>query len=157
MENDKRKIKLKFLNSSTSDYIHFLGIRFFNGGLKRLLNKIQTDRVFVTVPAAPALGSFINDNEYYEAIKKSEIVLIESSYIELILLILKRVRIRRISGFGLMHSLFNDDETLNISKKKTLWVIPNLDEEKQIRELMKKKIGLIKAIFIWLQIIYLVR
>ena len=73
------------------------GIRFIDGTYEEIFQHLSKGGVMV-VPAAPALATIYDDQQYYESLKNSSFALFESGFLCLILRIIKKIKVKKISG-----------------------------------------------------------
>ena len=78
--------------------IKILGIEFFKGKVNQVFEQLKTHGGLLTVPAAPALVTITKDQDYYDALLESDLVIPDSGYMVLIWNIISKYRINKISG-----------------------------------------------------------
>lgn len=92
-----------------SDKLKILGINFFNGSTKEVVEKLKSGGLLV-VPAAPALVTIENDHSYYRALLAADVVIADSGYMALLWNFLHRKKIKRISGLEFLNFFVEDEE-----------------------------------------------
>ena len=75
----------------------FKGIKFNNLNAKDFSKYILKKGLFV-FPAAPALASIDKSKNYYEFIKKADLVFFDSGFFVLLLRLLKNISVNKFSG-----------------------------------------------------------
>ncbi len=85
--------------------LFFLGIRFWNGDLRELLQLADQRGGLFTVPSAPSLGAMDCDPFLALAYRSSDWSVVDGGYVALLLRFLFRKSIRRISGLQILQNL----------------------------------------------------
>ena len=123
----------------------FKGIKFNNLNAKNFNKYILKKGLFV-FPAGPALASIDQSKNYYESIKKADLVFFDSGFFVLLLKLLKNISVHKFSGYKFLSLFFN---YLKKNKHKSVLSIdPNLKFSKSNRNFFKS-LG-IKKIFNYL-------
>ena len=78
--------------------IKILGIDFFKGKVNQVFEQLKNHGGLLTVPAAPALVTIAQDQDYYDALLQSDLVIPDSGYMVLIWNMISKHRINKISG-----------------------------------------------------------
>ena len=86
--------------------IILFGIRFLDGSFEEIREELDRGGVMV-VPAAPALATIYRDEHYYAALKQSRFAILDSGLLCL-LLALKGVSVRRLSGLTFLRLFLRD-------------------------------------------------
>jgi len=103
--------------------IIFKRIKFNNINVKNFNRYILKKGLFV-FPAGPALASIEKSGEYYESLKKADLVFFDSGFFVLLLKIFKNISVKKFSGYKFLTLFFN---YLKRDKKKSVFCIdPNL-------------------------------
>ena len=103
--------------------IIFKRIKFNNINVKNFNRYILKKGLFV-FPAGPALASIEKSAEYYESLKKADLVFFDSGFFVLLLKIFKNISVKKFSGYKFLTLFFN---YLKRDKKKSVFCIdPNL-------------------------------
>ena len=101
----------------------FRGIKFDNIEVKNF-NKYIIKRGLFVFPAGPALASINKSKNYYESIKKADLVFFDSGFFVLLLKFLKNINVNKFSGYKFLNLFFN---YLKKNKHKSVFCIdPNL-------------------------------
>jgi UDP-N-acetyl-D-mannosaminuronic acid transferase (WecB/TagA/CpsF family) len=85
-------------------FVTILGIRFFQGSVIEAIERLHAGGLLV-VPAAPALKDLETDAEYREAVLNADLALADSAFMVLVWRLLRRTRMRRISGLEYLRAL----------------------------------------------------
>ena len=114
----------------------------FNNIYDKNFKKYIVKKGLFVFPAGPALASISHSNEYYDSIKKADLVFFDSGFFVLLLKIFKNINVKKFSGYKFL-SLFFD--YLKINKNKSIFSIdPNFEYSKSnksyLRNLGLKKI-----------------
>ena len=72
--------------------ITYKGIKFYNYSFTKIVSKIDKGG-YLVAPAASALSSIINNKEYHESLKKSDIAIFDSGFFCILLRIFKGKKI----------------------------------------------------------------
>ena len=121
-------------------FLKILDIKFIDGSYKDIEKRILMGGVMV-VPAAPALATYETNIKYYEALKKSDIAIFDSGFLCLLLLVLKRIKVKKISGLLFLREFIN---SFKFDNSNNLFTIdPSVEESKLNKEyLLSKKIDI---------------
>ena len=112
----------------------FKGIKFNNLNAKNFNKYILKKGLFV-FPAGPALASIDQSKNYYESIKKADLVFFDSGFFVLLLKLLKNISVHKFSGYKFLNLFFN---YLKKNKHKSVLCIdPNLRFSKSNRNFLK--------------------
>ena len=87
--------------------IKFHGISFFSGSYTEIKRKIDKGGILVA-PAASALSQIYKNRNYYNALKKSDVAILDSGFFCILLRIFKRVRAIKLSGFLFLSRFLNE-------------------------------------------------
>lgn len=113
--------------------IRFQKIKFFSGSYTEIKKRISRGGVLVA-PAASALSN-INENKiYYNALKNSDIAILDSGFFCILLRIFKGLKPIKLSGY-LFLNRFLDEKT----NQRILLVNPNKKSQKLNSNLLKSK------------------
>ena len=112
----------------------FKGIKFNNLNAKNFNKYILKKGLFV-FPAGPALASIDQSKNYYESIKKADLVFFDSGFFVLLLKLLKNISVHKFSGYKFLNLFLN---YLKKNKHKSVLCIdPNLRFSKSNRNFLK--------------------
>ena len=113
----------------------FRGIKFDNIKVKNFNKYIIKKGLFV-FPAGPALASINKSKNYYESIKKADLVFFDSGFFVLLLKFLKNISVNKFSGYKFLNLFF---DYLKKNKDKSVFCIdPNLKFSISNRNFLKK-------------------
>jgi exopolysaccharide biosynthesis WecB/TagA/CpsF family protein len=105
--------------------VEILGIRFFQGSVEEAALAGLRGGLLVA-PSAPGLAQDLKRQGYAAAVRSAEVAIPDSGYMVLLWRLLKRQRIRRISGLALMRELLEaQSETIG---QGALWVMPTAED-----------------------------
>ena len=103
----------------------FKGINFYSGSFKEIKKQFDKGGVLVA-PAASALAEIKNKKNYYNALKSSNMAILDSGFFCILIRLFKRYNIIKLSGF-----LFLRRFLFNLEKNKKLFLInPSFKEDK---------------------------
>ena len=88
------------------DKIKYKNIIFNNLSEKDFPDLMKSDGLF-TFPAAPPLATLELNSEYHKSLSSSDFVFFDSGYFVLLLRYLKRIKVRKFSGYKFLKLLFN--------------------------------------------------
>lgn len=126
------------IRANTANWIKFCGVNFWNSDVSLLVDAVKESGGYVVVPAAPAFPMMQNDLHYREAVCDADYAIIDSGLMAIMMAILQRRPISRISGLQLLqHLLLYHPEQL-IEGSTVLWVTPRLDESLRIQTFMSE-------------------
>ncbi|WP_164675128.1 WecB/TagA/CpsF family glycosyltransferase [Anditalea andensis] len=92
-----------------SNVINILGIDFFNGHVKEVVENLKKGGLLV-VPSGPGLASISSDITYYRSLKAADVVIADSGYMALIWNTTHSKKVNRISGLEFLNTFFSDEE-----------------------------------------------
>ena len=107
-------------------FINIFGIRFINNGYHQAKELIMNGGLMV-VPAAPALVMIKNNQVYYNSLLKSDFAIPDSGYMVLILKLIKKIKIKKLSGVEFLRCFLKDNDFKN---KKLFFVSSSISEQK---------------------------
>jgi N-acetylglucosaminyldiphosphoundecaprenol N-acetyl-beta-D-mannosaminyltransferase len=114
--------------------IKLFGIKFLDGSLEEIIISTKKGGLIV-VPSAPGLATIREDIVYYKALKNSSFAIFDSGYLRLLLLILKGIKVNKISGLKLLKGVLSE---ISFYKSGEIFLIdPSLCESNSNRELLK--------------------
>jgi len=100
--------------------IKFYGINFFSGSYTEIKTKIDKGGILVA-PAASALSQIYKNRNYYNALKKSDVAILDSGFFCILLRIFKRIKVIKLSGYLFLNRFLNEknyEKILLINPKK---------------------------------------
>jgi UDP-N-acetyl-D-mannosaminuronic acid transferase (WecB/TagA/CpsF family) len=86
--------------------IYLFNIRFLDANFSEIFNELEKGGSMV-VPAAPALGTIDTDKSYHQSLIDSHFAIFDSGFLCIALLLLKRVKVKKISGLAFMREFLN--------------------------------------------------
>jgi len=120
----------------SGEFRQILGIKFYVGGMPRLLDKTAEGGLIV-VPSAPVLANMPLDAAHREALLGSDFAITDSSYMILLWLILRRENLPRISGVRYLRGLL--DQPGFRKAGATFWIMPSADDRRANREWLDRQ------------------
>ena len=116
-------------------------IRFKNFKEHQLKKLFNFKGLFV-FPAAPALSKIYDEKKYHNALVKADHVFFDSGYFVLLLKLLKRISVEKLSGYKFLEFFFN---FLKKNKNKIIFNIDSDLETSSQNYLFLKKMGVKKV------------
>lgn len=105
---------------------YFKNIKFSNYNFKTTLNKILKGG-YLVAPSAFTLVNIYNNKQYYNAIKKADVVICDSGFFCILIKLLKKIRLKRLSGYLFLKLFLKSPYS---KKYKILCIDPNNSEKK---------------------------
>ena len=106
--------------------INFKGIKFYNYDFTKLFTIID-EGGYLVAPAASALTNIAVDKKYHDALKQSDIAILDSGFFCVLLRIFKGKKVSKYSGYLFLKNFLN----LNFSKEiKFLSIDPTQEDSK---------------------------
>lgn len=133
--------KMKILPSGVAmKTLTFLGIPFWNDSTEALLAEADRTGGLLVVPSAPSLGQMGSDSFLMRVHREADYAVVDGGYVALILRLFGR-RVERISGLQLLEKTVVDPNgsVVAVGERRILWVVPNGEEEKRIREFVDRR------------------
>lgn len=87
--------------------IYIFGVRFLDGTYGEIRRELDRGGVMV-VPAAPALANIVEDKNYHASLKQSRFAIFDSGFLCLLLLALKGISVRKMSGLDFLRFFLRD-------------------------------------------------
>ena len=107
----------------------------FNNIYDKNFKKYIVKKGLFVFPAGPALASISHSNEYYDSIKKADLVFFDSGFFVLLLKLFKNISVNKFSGYKFLNLFFNH---LKKNKNKSVFCVdPNLKFSKSNKNLLK--------------------
>ena len=119
-----------------NNIIIFNNIKFFNFSFNYIFKILRQKGGYLVAPAASSLSEIEKSKVYRSSLEKSDIAILDSGFLCLLLRFFKRLNVKKLSGY-LFLSLLLDQ--VSIKKDKFFLVDPNQFEQKKNREYMRKK------------------
>ena len=105
------------------------------------LKKLFNHKGLFVFPAAPALSKIYDEKKYHEALIKADHVFFDSGYFVLLLKLLKRINVNKLSGYKFLNFFFN---FLKKNKNKIIFNIDSDLDTSFLNHLIFKKKGVKK-------------
>ena len=107
----------------------------FNNIFDRDFKKYIIKKGLFVFPAGPALASISHSDEYYNSIRKADLVFFDSGFFVLLLRLFKNISVNKFSGYKFLNLFFNH---LKNNKNKSVFCIdPNLKFSKSNKNFLK--------------------
>ena len=108
----------------------------FNNIYDKNFKKYIVKKGLFVFPAGPALASISHSNEYYDSIKKADLVFFDSGFFVLLLKLFKNISVNKFSGYKFLKLFFNH---LKKNKSKSVFCVdPNLKFSKSNKNFLKE-------------------
>ena len=108
----------------------------FNNIYDKNFKKYIVKKGLFVFPAGPALASISHSNEYYDSIKKADLVFFDSGFFVLLLKLFKNISVNKFSGYKFLNLFFNH---LKKNKNKSVFCVdPNLKFSKSNKNFLKE-------------------
>ncbi len=116
--------------------INFRGVKFYDMNFSYIINKLEKKGGVLVAPAASALVNIENDPQYYQALIKSDIAILDSGFFCILWRIFRRQKLSKFSGYLFLKKLISH---LKNKKIKILSVDPTeIDAELNKKYLNKE-------------------
>lgn len=114
-----------------------MGIRFWTGDTKSLLEEVDRSGGLLTVPSGPSLAEVGADELLKKSYQGSDWAVVDGGYIALILRFVFQRPIPRISGLQILQKLLGHGAKREIpmEQRKILWVMPDQAESERVSKL----------------------
>jgi N-acetylglucosaminyldiphosphoundecaprenol N-acetyl-beta-D-mannosaminyltransferase len=112
----------------------FLGINFWNSTTAELIQSADREGGLFTVPSAPSLAQMRKDETLMNAYQASDWAVVDGGYVALVLRLVFRRNLPRISGLQILQRLVGDKDRRSIpfQQRRVLWVVPTKAEKERI-------------------------
>ena len=112
----------------------FLGIRFWNGSTNQLIESADAVGGLFTVPSAPSLAQMRRDPHLMDAYQASDFAVVDGGYVALVLRVVFRRNLPRISGLQILQRLVGEKPRRSIPfhERHILWVVPTPADKDRI-------------------------
>ena len=108
----------------------------FNNIYDKNFKKYIVKKGLFVFPAGPALASISHSNEYYDSIKKADLVFFDSGFFVLLLKLFKNISVNKFSGYKFLNLFFNH---LKKNRNKSVFCVdPNLKFSKSNKNFLKE-------------------
>jgi UDP-N-acetyl-D-mannosaminuronic acid transferase (WecB/TagA/CpsF family) len=116
--------------------LNFNGINFYEGDYNLIINKLNTNKGYLVIPAASSLSSINKNKVYKNALKNSTVAIFDSGFFCFCLILLKFKIFKKFSGYKFIKNFLNDKKN---KKKKILSLDPSIKESRLNYSLLKYK------------------
>lgn len=124
------------IRANAANWMKFCGVNFWNSDVALLVDAVKESGGYVVVPAAPAFPMMQNDLHYREAVCDADYAIIDSGLMAIMMALLQRKPVSRISGLQLLQHLLLYHPEQMIEGSTVLWVTPRKDESMRIQTFM---------------------
>jgi exopolysaccharide biosynthesis WecB/TagA/CpsF family protein len=100
-----------------------LGIKFFDDDVAKAVDTMCTKGGLLVAPSGTCFARLQRDPEYRRAVTSADLALADSGFMVLLWRLLRRKRIRRISGLAYLKRLVKEPAVRQASA--TFWILPN--------------------------------
>lgn len=114
--------------------IYIFNIRFLDGNFSEIYDELKKGGAMV-VPAAPALGTIETDKPYHQSLINSHFAIFDSGFLCITLLILKRIKVRKISGLAFLREFLKEIKAL--PNNSIFLINPTSEDSDANKELLK--------------------
>jgi len=115
--------------------IYFKGIKFYNYPPSYLIKKITNEGGYLVAPAASSLATISKNRFYYQALRLSNIAILDSGFFCFLLRVFKQLKPKKLSGYLFLKKFIS---THYVKNKKILLINPTSQEEKKNMKILKK-------------------
>jgi N-acetylglucosaminyldiphosphoundecaprenol N-acetyl-beta-D-mannosaminyltransferase len=117
-------------------FINVLDILFISENFNKIFELLKKGGLMV-VPSGPGLATIGKDIRYTLAVQNADFAIADSSYMVLLLKIIKRVKIDKFSGYDFLKHFFNEH-----FKKNDIFLIDPNNKESKINNMYLNEIGI---------------
>ena len=114
--------------------VKILGIDFFNGTVKDVVNALKSGG-FMVVPSGPGLKTIKEEPVYYKSLRYADIAIADSGYMALIWNLFNTQKVNRISGLEFLREFFADKD---VQKSKFVLADPTEKDSEINRDYLNK-------------------
>jgi UDP-N-acetyl-D-mannosaminuronic acid transferase (WecB/TagA/CpsF family) len=115
--------------------INFRGITFYDMDFNDIIKKLEEKGGVLVAPAASALVNIENDSEYYEALIKSDIAILDSGFFCILWRLFKKEKLKKLSGYLFLKKLIKFLKYRNVN---ILTIDPTKIDSKLNKEYLNK-------------------
>jgi UDP-N-acetyl-D-mannosaminuronic acid transferase (WecB/TagA/CpsF family) len=119
------------------EFRQILGVRFYIGDLKGLLDRAVGAAGLIVVPSAPVLSRMADDPAHAEALENCDFAVTDSGLMVSLWLLFQGERLRRISGLRFLGALLERPELREPGA--TYWVMPTGEDSRVTGEWLRGK------------------
>ena len=114
--------------------ISIFNIKFIDAHPYEIIDEIKNG-AFITAPAAPALAMINDDKKYLASLKGSDFAIFDSGFLCICLLILKGIRVKKLSGLSLIRFFLKTIQ--NLEKNSIFLINPSHHDGEANKKLLK--------------------
>lgn len=103
-------------------HIPILGLPFFNENLEKALQHTETGGLFV-FPSGPCLAEVDTQKAYYQALKDSDVILVDSGFLSILWWCIAGTSLKRISGYQFLKAFLKN--SVFRGSQSCFWVMPS--------------------------------
>jgi N-acetylglucosaminyldiphosphoundecaprenol N-acetyl-beta-D-mannosaminyltransferase len=115
--------------------IYLFKIRFIDANFQEIFEELKKGGSMV-VPAAPALGTIDTDQSYHQSLIDSHFAIFDSGFLCIALLLLKRIKVKKISGLAFMREFLK--EIKDFPSESIFLVNPSAFDSDENKKLLAK-------------------
>ena len=116
--------------------IKIFDINFIDANYKTIKSLLDRGGLLV-LPSGPGLATIKDDHQYYKSIKNADLVLFDSGYLCLLLRLLKKTKVRKLSGYMFLKKFLKSLSQEN--QKKVFLIDPSYKQSKINKSYLKSK------------------
>jgi len=116
--------------------IRIFDINFIDADFNKIKSLLDRGGLLV-LPAGPALATIKSDIQYYKSIKNADLVLFDSGYLCLLLRFLKKIKVKKISGYLFLKKFIQCLRREN--KEKIFLIDPSHNQSKINKHYLKSQ------------------
>jgi N-acetylglucosaminyldiphosphoundecaprenol N-acetyl-beta-D-mannosaminyltransferase len=116
--------------------IRIFDINFIDADFNKIKSLLDKGGLLV-LPAGPALATIKSDIQYYKSIKNADLVLFDSGYLCLLLRFLKKIKVKKISGYLFLKKFIQCLKREN--KEKIFLIDPSHNQSKINKHYLKSQ------------------
>lgn len=115
--------------------IYLFNIRFIDADLSEIFNELESGGVMIA-PSAPSLAIIDSDKTYYQSLIKSKFAIFDSGFLCIILMLIKGVKVKKISGLAFMREFLK--RIKGFPPNSIFLVDPTIDDSYENNKLLRK-------------------
>lgn len=115
--------------------IYLFNIRFIDADLSEIFRELESGGVMIA-PSAPSLAIIDSDKPYHQSLMRSNFAIFDSGFLCIALLILKGIKVKKISGLAFVREFLN---RINIFPVDSIFLVdPTCDDSVENTKLLNK-------------------
>lgn len=91
-------------------FIKILGLDFYNGNVKGVVEYLKEEGGLLVVPSGPGLATIKSDTTYYKSLRSADVAIADSGYMTLLWNLTHAQKVNRISGLEFLVEFFADKD-----------------------------------------------